>query len=186
MKIWSKLCLLVVPACLIVALGAGPSDDYVVMFSGGHDIGKDDYGRPCVLIAAALGVQTDVFRKAFSGVTPARNGRPSSAEAKRNKEAMLKVLEPHGVTNDRLDEVANHYRFRPQDGELWSHKDAKAHAVVVDGKLMKIIVDDAGSGYTTPPEVMIKGFGKVDCVVMLNFDKNTKHNGAIKSIEVKK
>ena len=33
------------------------------------------------MIAAALGVKTEVFREAFGGVTPAKNGKPSEAEA---------------------------------------------------------------------------------------------------------
>lgn len=41
-----------------------------VTFSGGHEIGKNDYGRPVALIAAALEVEPEVFREAFSGVTP--------------------------------------------------------------------------------------------------------------------
>ena len=41
-----------------------------VTFSGGHDIDRrKDFGRPTILIAAALGVKQDVFREAFSGVT---------------------------------------------------------------------------------------------------------------------
>ena len=47
-------------------------------FSGGHEIGKNDFGRPVPLIAAALGVPPDDFRKAFSGVTPSRGGPPSA------------------------------------------------------------------------------------------------------------
>src|SRR5437868_3846849 len=47
-----------------------------VTFSGGHEIGANDYGRPVVLMAAALGVEPDVFREAFSGVTPARGRGP--------------------------------------------------------------------------------------------------------------
>ena len=43
-----------------------------VTFSGGHELNKNDYGRPINLMAAALGVKPDEFRKAFSGVTPAR------------------------------------------------------------------------------------------------------------------
>src|SRR6187401_3427110 len=99
-----------------------------VTFSGGHDLGKNDYGRPCTLMAAALGVKPDEFRKAFSGVTPARGRGPTGAEARRNKEALMNVLAPLGVTNDRMDEVANYYRFRPQNGELWPTKDAHAEA----------------------------------------------------------
>lgn len=185
-----KLFLLVVTACLplgsLALAGTTTTANMAVTFAGGHDIGDDDHGRPCVLIAAALGVKPEVFREAFSGVTPAKNGRPSGDEARKNKIALLKVLGPHGVTNDRLDEVSNHYRFKPQDGELWKHTDAKAHAVVEAGKITKIVLDEPGAGYSTSPTVTIKGFEKVECVVTLKFDKNLKQNGSIKSIEVKK
>jgi hypothetical protein len=157
-----------------------------VAISGGHDIGKNDYGRPCVLVAAALGVKTDVFREAFSGVTPAKGKGPSEEEARKNKEALLKVLGPHGVTNDRLDEVSNYYRYRPQNGELWKHTDAKARAVVENGKIKEIVVTEPGSGYTTSPKVTVKGFEKTEFIVTLLFDKDLKKNGSIKSIEVKK
>ena len=70
------------------------AEELPLIFSGGHDIGKNDYGRPVVLIAAALGVKPDEFRQAFSGVTPARGGPPSGAEARKNKEALMKVLAP--------------------------------------------------------------------------------------------
>ena len=179
------LSMLASSAVLLLALGSARAEDVPVTFSGGHDIGKDDHGRPCVLIAAALGVETKVFREAFSGVTPAKDGKPSDDEARKNKAALLKVLGPHGVTNDRLDEVSNYYRFQPQKGDLWKHMDAKAHAVVEGGKVVKIVVDEAGSGYTTPPNVTVKGMEKLEFEVMLSFDKDVKKNGAIKSIEVK-
>ncbi len=51
---------------------------------------------------------------------------------------------------------------------------------------MKVVIDEAGSGYTTPPKVTIKGFEKVELVVTLHFDKDLAKNGSIKSIEVKK
>ena len=41
-----------------------------VTFSGGHETYPRDHGRPVVLVAAALNVKPEVFRKAFSGVTP--------------------------------------------------------------------------------------------------------------------
>src|SRR5262245_18572082 len=63
-----------------------------VTFTGGHEIGKNDFGRPVVLMAAALGVKPDEFRKAFSGVRPARGRGPTREEAQRNKEALMKVL----------------------------------------------------------------------------------------------
>ena len=69
--------------------------------------------------------------------------------ARRNKAALMKVLGPLGVTNDRLDEVSNYYRYRPQLGEMWPTTAAKAHAVVEDGKVKRIVVTSPGSGYST-------------------------------------
>src|SRR5690606_8516516 len=90
-----------------------------VVFTKGHEIGRNDFGRPVVLIAAGLGVSPEIFRKAFSGVTPAKGRRPTREEARKNKTALLKVLAPHGVTNARLDEVSDYYRYHPERGELW-------------------------------------------------------------------
>src|SRR4051812_40350524 len=68
-----------------------------VTFSGGHEIAKNDFGRPIPLMAAALGVKPDVFREAFSGVTPAKGRGPTGDEARKNKQALMKVLAPYGV-----------------------------------------------------------------------------------------
>ncbi len=161
-----------------------PADNRVpVTFSGGHDIGPHDYGRPCVLIAAALGVKTEVFREAFSGVTPAKGGGPSGDEARRNKDALLKVLGPHGITNERIDEVSNFYRYRPQNRELWKHKEAKAHAIVENGRVTKVVVTDPGFGYSTPPKVTVNGLPDAELSVWLLFDKDFQKNGSIKAIE---
>src|SRR5690349_14821832 len=64
-----------------------------VTFSGGHETDSRDHGRPVVLVAGALGIKPEVFREAFSGVRPAKNGKPSGEEARRNKEALMKVLQ---------------------------------------------------------------------------------------------
>ena len=175
-------------ACLVVgtAIAAEKSSEekVAVTFSGGHDIGKNDYGRPVVLIAAGLCVEPELFRKAFSGVTPAKGGPPSREQIRRNKQALLKVLGPHGVTNERLDEVSDYYRFKPQDGELWPTKDAKAHAIIEDGKIKKIVVTDRGSGYCSTPKVSIEGFEDTKLKVTLGFRKELEKNGTIDAIEV--
>jgi hypothetical protein len=155
-----------------------------VTFSGGHEIGKGDFGRPVVLMAAALGVKPDEFREAFSGVTPARGRGPTGEEQRKNKSALMKVLGPLGVTNDQMDEVANYYRFRPQAGELWPTKDAKAQALVEDGKIKQIVVTEPGSGYSSPPEVKVEGFPKVEFKVTLGFSKELKKNGTVAGVEV--
>jgi hypothetical protein len=112
-------------AAAIVAMnGCAPAGSAPLVFSGGHEIGPDDYGRPVVLIAAALGVKPDEFRRAFSGVAPARGGPPTGGQARRNKEALMSVLAPLGVTNERLDEVSDCYRYQPQRGGLWRTTDA--------------------------------------------------------------
>lgn len=153
-----------------------------VKFTGGHDISKKDFGRPIPLIAAALGVKPDVFRKAFSGVTPARGRGPSGDEARKNKEALLSVLGPHGVTNERLDEVSDYYRFRPQEDELWPVKAAKAEAIVEGGQIKRIVVTEPGHGYSTPPRATVKGFADAKLRVDLAFSKTFKKNGAVRAI----
>ncbi|MDB5294981.1 MAG: hypothetical protein JWO31_964 [Phycisphaerales bacterium] len=160
-------------------------DKVPVEFAGGHEIGKGDFGRPVPLIAAALGVKDDVFRQAFSGVTPAHGRGPSPDEARKNKDALLKVLAPHGVTNDRMDEVANRYRFRPQEGELWPTAPAKAYAVVKDGKVLKVVVTEPGIGYSSPPDVTVDGAPAGTAFkATLHFDKDFKKNGAVGAIDV--
>ena len=67
-----------------------------VVISGGFNTDPQDHGRPVVLIAAALGVPTEVFREAFRGVTPAGlDSGPTSEKAQQNKAALLKVLAPY-------------------------------------------------------------------------------------------
>jgi hypothetical protein len=166
--------------------GARPvaENEVPLVFSGGHEIAKGDFGRPVPLIAAALEVQPDEFRKAFSGVTPAKGRGPSGDEARKNKSALMKVLKPLGVTNDRLDEVSNYYRFRPQNGELWKTSAAKGYAVVEDGKVKKVVITEAGSGYCSSPKVTIRGMDEVSLEITLHFDRELKKNGSVEKIEV--
>src|SRR5579871_5448519 len=161
---------------LVVTQALGPSARagearVPVTFSGGHDTDPRYHGRPVVLVAAALGVTPEVFREAFRGVTPARDGRPSPEEARRNKAALMKVLQPYGVTNERLDEVSDYYRYRPQRGELWKTTPAKAYAVVEGGKVRRVVVTDPGSGYSTPPAATVRGLEGVRLKVTLRFGK---------------
>ena len=88
-----------------------------------------------------------------------------------------------GVTNDRLDEVSNYYRFRPQQGELWKTAEAKGHAVVEGGKVTKVVITEAGSD-CTPPQVTIQGLEKVTLSAKLHFVKDLKKNGGIEAVEV--
>ena len=181
------LCMLTFPLVLTyVFSGTADGGDAkpAVIFVDGHGTDPKDRGRPVALIAAALGVKPEVFREAFSGVTPAKDGKPSKEEAQRNKAALMKVLKPHGVTNERLDEVSDFYRYKPGKGQLWKTTPAKAYAELEDGKVKRIVVTDPGAGYSTAPKAMIQGMDKVMLKVAIEFSKDLKKNGAISSIEV--
>jgi hypothetical protein len=170
--------------CLTCTLTYAAEMKIPVTFSGGHEISKSDFGRPVALIAAGLGVKPDVFRQAFSGVTPARGRGPTGEEARQNKAALLKVLAPHGVTNERLDEVSDYYRFRPQNGELWPTTRAQAEAIVANGQLQRIVVTSGGSGYCSPPSASIDGFPNAKLKVTLGLSTDLKKNGTVSKIEV--
>ena len=182
---WMTTALVTTLAALALLPSSARADEKQtpLTFSGGHAIGKEDFGRPVYLIAAALGVKPEQFREAFSGVTPAHGRGPTGDEARRNKAALMKVLAPLGVTNDRLDEVSNYYRFRPQAGELWPNKPAKGYAVMVDGKVTKLVITDAGSGYNMPPDVTIAGVDGVRLRATLAFSKDLKKNGGVAAVE---
>jgi hypothetical protein len=174
-------------ACCVAMTGVtveGAETKVPVTFSGGHETDPRDHGRPVVLIATALNVKPELFRKAFSGVTPARGRGPTGEEARRNKEALMKVLGPYKVTNERLDEVSNYYRYRPQKGELWPTRPAKAFALVEGAKIKKVVVAEPGAGFSSPPSVTVKGFEKVRFDVKLKFETDLKRNGGIASIDV--
>jgi hypothetical protein len=154
-----------------------------VTFTGGHETDPQDKGRPVVLIASALGVKSEVFREAFSGVRPARDHAPTGDEQRRNKEVLMKVLQPHGITNERLDEVSNYYRYKPGKGNLWKTTSARAYALVEDGKVKQIVVTDSGSGYSSEPTASVEGLGNVKLKVEIQFTKEFKTNGGVTSIK---
>lgn len=178
-------CVLMLAGIACLSSGSADSDDKAtISFSGGHDTDPKDGGRPVVLIAAALGVKPEVFREAFSGVTPARDGKPSKELAQRNKAALMKVLKPHGVSNDRLDEVSDYYRYQPQRGQLWKCTPARAHALLEAGKVKRIIVTDPGSGYSTPPAATLPGRDEPRLKVTIAFSQDLRKNGSVRSIDI--
>jgi hypothetical protein len=89
-----------------------------------------------------------------------------------------------GVTDERLDEVSDYYRYKPGKGNLWKTTPAKAYAVLEDGKIKQIVVTDPGSGYSTAPKAAVQGMEKVGLKVTVQFNKDFKKNGSISSIEV--
>jgi hypothetical protein len=155
-----------------------------VEFVGGYETDPVDKGRPVVLIAAALKVKPEEFRKAFSKVRPAPGGeRPEPEQVRKNKAALMAALEPLGVTNDRLDEVSNWYRYRPQNEELWKHREAKAVATVKDGVVTSIRVIDGGAGYSSTPTVKVAG-AEVKAKVTVSYGEDLRTNGAVTGIAV--
>ncbi|MFG0290994.1 MAG: hypothetical protein ACF8CQ_22690 [Rhodopirellula sp. JB044] len=161
-----------------------PPSKGTVIIESGYETDPRDGGRPVKLIAAALGVDEEIFRDAFSNVRPARGGHPTAQRAQANKEVLMNALEPHGVTNDRLDEVSNWYRYRPESGELWQHREAKLTPVIEKEQLVSIRVDDGGAGYLSTPEIRVAGFDNVRLQCELEFSEDLENNGQITSVTI--
>ena len=157
-------------------------DGIRVTITGGHDTDPRDGGRPVVLIAAALGVPTEVFRTAFSGVTPAKGSAPEDGQVHLNKAALLEVLGPYGITNDQLDRVSNQYRYLAAANQMWASRPAAARAVVVDGKVVGIEVTDPGAGYSSRPIVTVTGADGVTATPTVAYGTDTTTNGSIAKI----
>jgi hypothetical protein len=169
------------------AQSARSTDSHVnVVFSHGHETDPRDRGRPVILIAAALGVPAEVFREAFTHVHPAPQGRggPTDEEARKNKDALLSALGKYGVTNDRLDEVSNHYRYVRSRGELWTNKNAEAYATVKNGKVSGFVVTTKGNGYSSEPDISVPGFPSATEKAQLSFSKKLENNGCVSQISL--
>ena len=140
-----------------------------------------------VLVAAALGVPPEVFREAFSHVTPAAGGsEPEPAQVRKNKEALMSRLGPLGVTNDRLDAVSNYYRYSSSRGQMWRNTPAAAYATVRDGVVTGITVTDAGSGYSSPPQISVEGMPGVRATATLTFGTDFATNGSVKEVALQR
>jgi hypothetical protein len=157
-----------------------------VTFSGGHETVPVDHGRPVVLIAAALGVKDEVFREAFSHVRPAGpgSGGPTDAEARTNKAALMGALWKFGVTDARLNEVSNFYRYPPGRGNMWKNQPATANALVKNGAVIGYEITGGGYGYTAPPTVSVPGIAGATAKVELSFGKDFETNGSVSAITV--
>jgi len=156
-----------------------------VVFLGGHDTDPRDRGRPVILVAAALGVTPEVFREAFSHVHPASAGtQPDPEQVRQNKAALMAALSRFGVTNERLNEVSNYYRYNRQRGELWTNQPATAYAQIENGKITGFVVTNSGSGYSSPPAVKVPGFEALNAKVELSFGKILESNGSVAAIKI--
>ena len=155
-----------------------------VVFSGGHETAGVDHGRPVVLIAAALGVAPEVFREAFTHVHPAGpgSGGPTDAEARQNKALLMNALGKYGVTDERLNEVSDYYRYPPGRGGLWKNKAATANALVKDGAVVGYEITSGGSGYTSPPKVSVPGAAAADALVEIASGTDLETNGRVSAI----
>jgi hypothetical protein len=170
------------PAALTVADPAPATKRVTVRISGGHATDARDNGRPVRLIAAALGVPEAVFRDAFSKVTPAAGGsEPDPAQVQRNKAALLEALAPYGVTNERLDEVSDHYRYSGSAGEVWPRKAAVAKATIENGRVVAVTLVGGGAGYSSTPTVKVPGHA-AKLKVRLAYGKTLSTNGRVRSI----
>jgi hypothetical protein len=157
-----------------------------VRITGGHVTDSRDSGRPVRLIAAALGVPTAVFREAFSKVTPAAGGEePDPAQVERNKAALLETLAPYGVTNARLDEVSNYYRYVESAGEVWKQRAAVAKATIRNGRVVALTIVDGGAGYSSTPRVTVPGFPSAKVKVRVAYGTSLATNGQVRSLSLR-
>lgn len=155
-----------------------------ITIAGGHETDPRDHGRPVILVAAGLKVPEEVFRETFTHVHPSRNGPPDGELARRNKQALRDGLGKYGVTNDRLDEVSNFYRYQSSKGEMWRNTPAEGYAVVKNGAITAVVLTNAGAGYSSEPKVTVKGFDNVQLKTTLSFGIDLQKNGSIKEISV--
>lgn len=162
------------------APAATASRSIPVRITGGHATDPRDGGRPVVLVAAALGVPTAVFREAFSHVTPAAAGEePDPAQVQRNKAALLAVLAPYGVTNATLDAASDHYRFDGAGGGTWPQTAARARGTIRHGRVVAVRLLSGGSGYSSTPRVTVPGHPAATFTVTVRYGTDTATSGAI-------
>ncbi len=163
----------------------GKKDVPAVILKGGFETDRKDHGRPVVLVAAGLGVPTEVFREAFSHVRPAPGGQePDQAVVRRNKEALLGALSKYGITNERLDEVSNYYRYNQSRGEWWKYRLAKISTIIKDGQITGFKVIDGGAGYSSVPKVSVEGYKDLVAVATVSYGKDLKTNGSITDVKL--
>jgi hypothetical protein len=169
-------------AAIIQTASAQANGEIQVVITGGHETDPSDNGRPVMLIASMLGVPPEVFREAFSHVSPASAGtEPNPIQVRLNKSALLEMLGPYGVTNDYLDEVSNYYRYNRSAGETWTQTPATAEAILTDGVVTGIKIINAGSGYSSTPVITILN-SNVTATATISFTNDFNTNGSITAI----
>jgi hypothetical protein len=106
---------------------------------------------------------------------------PNPIQVKLNKDALLDVLGPYGVTNDYLDEVSNYYRYNHSAGETWPQTPATAEIIMTDGVVTGVEITNPGSGYTSIPVITILN-SDVTATATISFTTDFSSNGSITSI----
>jgi hypothetical protein len=110
---------------------------------------------------------------------------PSAEQAQQNKAALLKVLAPYGITNERLDAVSNYYRYNGSKGETWPKTQAAATATVTNGVVTGVTITNPGAGYTSTPTVILKGpNGTITAKASISYTKDFKTNGSVSAITI--
>jgi hypothetical protein len=171
-------------AALIQTASAEANGEVRVVITGGHETNPIDHGRPVILIASMLGVTEEVFREAFSHVTPASGGQePNPIQVRLNKSALMDVLGPYSVTNEYLDEVSNYYRYNGSAGETWPQVNATAEAIITDGVVTGIEITNPGSGYTSVPVITLLNSDQTATATLL-FTNDFDTNGSINAITI--
>ena len=173
-----------VPAVGLVAVESSNAPSGTVVFHGGGSTDPRGHGRPVSLIAAARAVQDEVFRPAFSGVSPSRWRAPSPLLARDKKKVLMDALGKHGVSNERLDEVSYDYRCNGSAGETWKHSTATATAIIMEGKVTGFTITNAGAGYLIASRVSVVGYGDVEVEATIEFSNDFKTNGRVTSLTV--
>jgi hypothetical protein len=96
----------------------------------------------------------------------------------------MDALGKYGVTNERLDEVSDFYRYNRQAGEVWRRTPATATAIIKDGKVTGLKITNAGAGYTTAPTVKVAGYDDLELTVTIEFSTDFSRNGRVTSLTV--
>lgn len=94
------------------------------------------------------------------------------------------MLAPYGVTNERLDEVSNFYRYPPGRGNIWRNTPAQAEALVKNGAVIGYEITDGGAGYSSLPVVSAPGIEDTKAQVKLEFNRDFDSNGSVSSVTV--
>jgi len=166
---------------------APPTAQFNMVILGGHETNRLDRGRPVVLVAGALGVPSQVFRDAFRAVRPAPSGsEPDPRQVGSNKEALLSALGPYGITNERLDQVSDYYRYNPSNGGLWRNVVASASAFEYSGGRIEARITNPGAGYTSVPQITIVGRPDLEATATVTFSHDLAKNGSIQTITIRK